>query len=47
MSTKKATIEDDLKNRVKKAFLKGFKSKDKQHPLFDASRTEAKIFIIT
>ena len=47
MSTKKATIEDDLKNRVKKAFLKGFKSKDIQHPLFDASKTEAKRLMIT
>ena len=38
---------EELKNRVKKAFLRGFKSKYIQHPLFDASRTEAKRLLVT
>ena len=36
-----------LKEEVKKVFLKGFTSKNIQHPLFDASRTEAKRLMIT
>ena len=36
-----------LKEEVKTAFLKGFKSRNIQHPLFDSSRTEAKRLMIT
>ena len=36
-----------LKEEVKTAFLKGFKSRNIQHPLFDSVRTEAKRLMIT
>ena len=36
-----------LKEEVKTVFLKGFKSRNIQHPLFDSGRTEAKRLMIT
>lgn len=36
-----------LKNKVKQLFLRGFYSQNLQHPLFDASKTEAKRLMIS
>lgn len=36
-----------LKNHVKKQFLKGYTSKDIEHPLFDVGKTEAKRLLIS
>ena len=44
---KHSPLDASPRNRVKKAFLRGFTSKNINHPLFDASRTEAKRLLVT